>query len=247
MEKYFINIKGQQQGPFTKHQILTGNYSDDTMVYSKSIGKWVVMLDLRSNSPSEQQIVKPVVQSQNSPVSNPVTSNYSQQRPSNSGISNSSQQRTSNPVMSNDILDSLNMNFEYASWGERFGARILDVIFMIPIVILPSVLISAAFGGDAEVMIYLFLIIGMWLYFAIQESGKSNATWGKKILKIEIVNESNLSDIDFGKASGRFIFKEVLFSIIPLLNLVNFLFPLWDKKNQTLHDKTVKTIVIKSK
>lgn len=35
------------------------------------------------------------------------------------------------------------------------------------------------------------------------------------------------------------------FGIIPLLNVVDYLFPVWDRRRQTLHDKVVKTQVVR--
>lgn len=237
MEKYFLNINGNQEGPFSKHQVISGAYHDSTMVYSKSIGKWINLGELRHQNQSQAH-------------------GQTFNRQANSSYQSStvipSQKVDTNPTFTNhkniydDILDnSFPKNYSLATWGERFGARILDVLIMVPIVILPSVLIGFMFGRNGEGIMYLFMVIGMWLYFAIQESGKNEATWGKKILKIKVINQNDLSRINFGKASVRFLMKEILFSIIPLLSLINFLFPLWDKKNQTLHDKTVNTIVVK--
>lgn len=40
MEKYYIMIDGQQQGPFTKQEIINNSFSPESYIYSKSLGGW---------------------------------------------------------------------------------------------------------------------------------------------------------------------------------------------------------------
>ena len=51
--------------------------------------------------------------------------------------------------------------------------------------------------------------------------------------------------IGYGRAFGRLaiIFVSALF-ILPIV--LDYLWPLWDKKNQALHDKVVGSVVVKA-
>ena len=101
----------------------------------------------------------------------------------------------------------------------------------------------------------------LWLYFAILESSKDQATIGKNIMKIYVTDE-NYNRISFARASGRFWLKYIPFSF-PLLILPFFLtyflgpifvFLIWlvwfgmvffTKKKQAPHDFMAKTLVLK--
>lgn len=106
----------------------------------------------------------------------------------------------------------------------------------------------------------IYYLIIFWLYFALCESSKLQATVGKKLLNISVADLS-LKRISFLKASVRFCFKILpilLFVIIKSgfkgqLGLIGgfvlwFLFlscyPFFDKKRTFLHDRIAGTIVI---
>ncbi|MFL5787148.1 MAG: RDD family protein, partial [Flavisolibacter sp.] len=92
--------------------------------------------------------------------------------------------------------------------------------------------------GTASLIINLII---SWLYYAIQESGASQATFGKKSVGIKVTNIEG-QPITFGQATGRYFGK-----IISLLTLfIGYLMMLWDEKKQTLHDKMASTLVVKS-
>lgn len=122
----------------------------------------------------------------------------------------------------------------YGSFGQRFLAAIIDgVILLIPLVILKYAMpgIMQSFVG----------IIIQWLYYALQESGTNQATFGKKAMGLKVTNLQG-DRISFGQASGRFFGK----IISGLIILIGYLMMLWDDKKQTLHDKIAGTLVIKT-
>lgn len=74
---------------------------------------------------------------------------------------------------------------EYATFGERFIARLIDgFILIIPSLFLPFVL--------------------PWLYFALQEGGAGGATIGKRAMGIRVVSTDG-RPVGFGTATGRFL------------------------------------------
>lgn len=120
---------------------------------------------------------------------------------------------------------------------------------------------GAVLAGLAGLIAFvLVLFIGVILYFSLQESSAGQATLGKKAVGI-IVGKENGERLTFANALGRYLAKGIgsliswiltavgLVSIAPtvsgIYSLLNYLWPLWDKKNQALHDKIAKTYVFK--
>lgn len=122
----------------------------------------------------------------------------------------------------------------YAGFWERFGAAIIDGI----VLIIPQVLINLVMPG--EVAGSLVGIVISWLYYALQESGASQATLGKRAVGIKVTTVSG-ERITFGQASGRYFGK----IISSLILCIGYLMMLWDDKKQTLHDKLAGTLVVK--
>jgi hypothetical protein len=40
MEKYYIMVNGDQQGPFTQQEIINKGFSNDSYIYNKALGGW---------------------------------------------------------------------------------------------------------------------------------------------------------------------------------------------------------------
>ena len=66
MEKYFIIVNGQQQGPFTKKEIINKKLHADTSIYSKSLGDWkkiseipIFLEEFGSNLPPTLKLTPP--------------------------------------------------------------------------------------------------------------------------------------------------------------------------------------------
>ena len=88
---------------------------------------------------------------------------------------------------------------------------------------------------------YIFIMLAVQAYLL----SKFGQSIGKKLLKIKIVDEENNEQVSFIRV---FVLRSILFIVIyrflSLFAIVDLLFAL-SKKRQTLHDKLVKTKVIK--
>ena len=122
----------------------------------------------------------------------------------------------------------------YANFGYRFEALFIDWIILVIPYSLIMYLMPAGINS-------LLCIIMYWIYFAKQESGNSQATFGKKAvgLKVITVNGDRLS---FGQASGRYFGK----IISALILCIGYLMIIWDDRGQALHDKMADALVIRS-
>jgi uncharacterized RDD family membrane protein YckC len=68
-----------------------------------------------------------------------------------------------------------------------------------------------------------------------------------KVAKIKVVNLSDgRTPIGYGKALGRAVLEYVFTLVFFIPWVIDMLFPLWDRMNQTLHDKIVSSVVVKT-
>lgn len=127
----------------------------------------------------------------------------------------------------------------YANFGQRLLAFIIDqVIIFIALILFALFLKQASASFDQDSLMGLFFILG-WLYFAVQESSKYQATFGKRIISIKVTGIEG-GGISFGKATGRY-FGKILSSMI---FGIGYFMALWTEKRQALHDQLAKTLVI---
>ena len=154
---------------------------------------------------------------------------------------------------------------DYASWLSRVGANLLDglvnLAVAIPLVVPGFVVMFAsgdpsafdpetgAYTGDGPSPLGIALLIlgyaavfvfAIW-NFVIRQ-GRKGQTLGKTWLHIKVVREANGDVPGVGLALGRYLLQSILTTVTLYLNV---LWPLWDAKNQALHDKVCNTVVIR--
>jgi uncharacterized RDD family membrane protein YckC len=141
---------------------------------------------------------------------------------------------------------------DYASWGRRLAAYLLDVlILVIPLVVIVVVAVVLADpegeddGAWAVVgFAYLATLVLPFLYFTFFHGDPRGQTPGKRVLGIRVVSDETGHRIGYGRAFGRYAITFV-FSIFFLPLVLDYLWPLWDGKNQALHDKVVGSVVVR--
>ncbi|MEU8579454.1 RDD family protein [Streptomyces abikoensis] len=136
-----------------------------------------------------------------------------------------------------------------AGQGARLGARILDGIFVVVLMIVP-LLISGAIRATADgaaPLASLVMIVGMIAVFLLYEPlmlSKSGSTFGKRICGIRVARLSDGQNLSYGGALWR-MFSSYLMGFVPLLGLLNILWCLWDSPyRQCLHDKAASSVVV---
>ena len=141
---------------------------------------------------------------------------------------------------------------ETAGFGVRLGARILDHLFCI-VMIIPSTIIGVIitrgfdigrFSGHstsgAMILSFLLSSLGVFLYFLVCES-KYGVTVGKKMLKLRVVSQ-DLSGPTFTGALIRNLFYIVDAVVFGLVAFLVMRFSQW---NQRVGDILGKTVVLK--
>ena len=122
----------------------------------------------------------------------------------------------------------------YAAFSGRLVAVIIDSF----LVFIPLAIFWHFMHPGVWVVQCINLIIS-WLYNAIQESGPRQATIGKNLMNIIIV-DLNYERISFDQATIRHFSKY----ISGLILCIGYFMMLWDKQCQTLHDKIAGTLAI---
>jgi uncharacterized RDD family membrane protein YckC len=142
---------------------------------------------------------------------------------------------------------------DYAGWGRRVGAYLLDtLVLVIPLIAIVVIALAAGNPDDendsswaAIGIAYLATILLPFVYFTFLHGRESGQSLGKRWVGIRVVDDSTGRSIGYGRAFGRYAITFVLgIFIIPLI--LDYLWPLWDKKKQALHDKVVGSIVVKA-
>jgi uncharacterized RDD family membrane protein YckC len=159
-----------------------------------------------------------------------------------------------------------------ASWGSRAGALILDSLFClllsIPFVIIAVVLAVSGprhtysstdsygettnwTGPTVAAFVAMGVLAVIWWFgvsmfiFGYQQ-GRTGQTWGKKIVNISVVDIGTGRPIGFWRSYGRWFVPQIINSFCGFFFILDYLWPLWDTKKQSLHDKMFNTCVIKS-
>ena len=136
--------------------------------------------------------------------------------------------------------------FSYSGFWRRVGATLIDTI---PLAIMSWIIGTATetpsmFWWDVEDVSdlrgFVFGAIIGWLYFALQESSRTQATLGKLVVGLYVTDEDGRR-INFARATGRHFGKYVS----GVLLAIGFLMAGFTARKQGLHDMLAKTLVLK--
>jgi uncharacterized RDD family membrane protein YckC len=147
---------------------------------------------------------------------------------------------------------------DYASWGKRVGAFLIDSIpsligqlifyigygaFIVNITRSAQLGYSTPTAAGVVPMVIGGLIIlaafGWQIYNRWIIAGRTGQSWGKRVLKISLLSEET------GQPIGPLnAFLRDLVHILDGIFYIGYLWPLWDEKKQTFSDKILKTVVV---
>jgi uncharacterized RDD family membrane protein YckC len=71
-------------------------------------------------------------------------------------------------------------------------------------------------------------------------------TLGMMAVRARAVDMATGGPIGYGRAFGRALFEYVLLFLFVFPWVIDMLFPLWDGRRQTLHDKVTNTVVVRA-
>jgi uncharacterized RDD family membrane protein YckC len=159
--------------------------------------------------------------------------------------------------------------FTLAGFWPRFGAWILDFLFVALLSVVPAVLLGAGLAyavsssqeepqsvfeeddqeGDVVLAAVAGGVIGYYavyiVYFTVG-NGRGGA-WGKRILGLRILRQRDGQLPGYGSGFLRTI-APAMFGFVPflgsVLQLLNYLWCIWDGQKQCWHDKVAGTLVV---
>ncbi len=155
----------------------------------------------------------------------------------------------------------------YAPWGTRLGGYLIDLVIFIPVLVVLILLFRHAHvlelhltvrkHGTTRRSISLlpFLLSGVFflVYATVLVGGARGQTVGMMAVGVRAVRDGTRGVVGYGPAFGRSLMEQILRLIgvvsivLGLPWLLDMLWPLWDVRNQTLHDKVAKTVVIRAR
>lgn len=141
------------------------------------------------------------------------------------------------------------MDKNYAGFWKRIAAGLIDILIVsmlcfvvglaVTMVSIPMQMAKIINLNLSIVIFYLSYLITFTLYFVLGESSKSQGTFGKNILGIQIVDLAG-NKINSRRAAGRFFAK----IISAMIFLLGFLIIPFTQKKQGIHDLIADTLVV---
>jgi len=144
----------------------------------------------------------------------------------------------------------------YATWGNRVIGFLIDslligvgmaVLYFFAAAMLAGIAGLAGHGAGASMCCMFFLLFPVatllvGLYNGVYLIAQRGYSIGQGVVHIKVVDASgNL--LTQGAAFLRLVVRVGL-SFVPFLPLLDLLWPLWDERGQTLHDKAVNCYVV---
>ncbi|MCD4769927.1 MAG: RDD family protein [Bacteroidales bacterium] len=162
-----------------------------------------------------------------------------------------------------ETLSTEKTEVRYAGFWLRFVAYIIDdlimgfVGFIVSLPFIGGIIFSAiGIGEHADLDEKTFLgiagiigsVVGLviviavmgWLYFALMESSKTQATLGKMALSLKVTDMEG-NPISFGRATGRYFGKIISGMIL----YIGYILAGLTEKKQALHDMMANCLVVR--
>jgi uncharacterized RDD family membrane protein YckC len=230
-------------GPFTREQVAEklqkGEVTMSSLAFIEGLSQWTPLRDVLA------RVDASAPPSRSAPTSVPAA-------PAPAPL-------TSAPAYSYAATMAPPPHLVYAGFWLRFAAIFIDGLVLSPLVIIYLVLVSIL-SADAQnnganmqesigrlvlalgILVYILLMnVVVWLYFALFESRRWQATLGKKAMGLRVTGLDG-SKIGFGRATGRYFGK----IISHLILYIGFMMAGFTERKQALHDMIAGTLVVRN-
>jgi uncharacterized RDD family membrane protein YckC len=91
-----------------------------------------------------------------------------------------------------------------------------------------------------------YILFALYILYATLMIGRFGQTLGNKAVGTRVVSASTGGPISYWRALGRSAADVVLLLLFVIPWIISVLWPLWDSRNQTLHDKMADTVVVRN-
>ena len=141
---------------------------------------------------------------------------------------------------------------ELASWGRRLAALALDGLILGAAVFGAVMLAGVSMtelndllvDGDTMTLIALFVLPEA--FYDTVMIGSRNQTLGKMAVGIKVVDADDRAPIGYARAFRRWLSTAALWALFTVPGVVDHLWPLRDRRNQTFHDKLARSVVVRA-
>ncbi len=145
----------------------------------------------------------------------------------------------------------------YASWGRRVVAWLVDLVVVGTPIVAAIIPLGEAYGGEttADALAFWFfatppIVLFVVGYHGLLQGGRRGQTLGKRAVGIAVRRAEDLGPIGYGRSiarAARILLIWLFFGLISLLviPILDGLWALWDRNNQTVHDKLALTVVVR--
>lgn len=149
----------------------------------------------------------------------------------------------------------------YASYWPRVGGWLIDALIVWVVSYLVSLPLRASHiarftvqthtgsvtrSGHFSALEFVAEVVIVLVYGAIFCGSTRGQTPGMMAVGVRAVDRDTGGRIGFGRALWRGAFEYVLFILLFVPWILDMLFPLWDSRRQTLHDKASRTVVVRA-
>lgn len=123
-------------------------------------------------------------------------------------------------------------------WWRRVGATVVDGLLIgIPVSIVFGAIGIAGYAlsgiDDVALLLYQILLLGM----------PAGQTIGNRAVTSRVIDATTGGPIGPGRATARQLVQLVL-NLTIIGGILDVFWPLWDRRNQTLHDKAANSLVV---
>ncbi|MHB1009593.1 MAG: RDD family protein [Propionibacteriaceae bacterium] len=133
---------------------------------------------------------------------------------------------------------------ELASFGNRALGWLIDWVAPGFVAGILSSIVAGILNTSALGWLFSLLALAFTLWNSGYVAGTTGYSLGRRVAKNKLVSEATGQPIGVGPGLGRAAIDIVAMWLCVLPGVVNWLFPLWDSKKQTLADKVVKSVVV---
>jgi uncharacterized RDD family membrane protein YckC len=152
----------------------------------------------------------------------------------------------------------------YATWGIRLGGYLIDFVIFAVVLVILALLFRHSSSLDIHLMArrgarrrsfsavpFLITAVLYVAYGTILCGSARGQTVGMMAVGVRAVRDQTFEVLGYGRALARAVVEGVfrllgLFTVfLGLIWLLDMLFPLWDSKRQTLHDKVAGSVVLR--
>jgi uncharacterized RDD family membrane protein YckC len=146
----------------------------------------------------------------------------------------------------------------HASWGRRFIAIVIDVLLFVLVPVMFGLVGFVIAGNAAEDDLYgaldmfvgsillgfVVAMVGATVYFTLF-IGRNGQTLGKRVAGIAVRDAGDTTQpIGYWRVLARVLAFGLLWVLYWVPGIIDALWPLWDERRQSLHDKIVRSVVV---